>query len=489
MSSPQKIARRRLAARRNLWFERVMAILASANLLLVLFDVSYVPLRDFYLLRLPRLIPPAGNLTKLYDPIKGIEPHRDTQNYLQAVADLEAQVEKTGISSPEVEPYLEQLRNLSTEMVDTDPFRVADKSGTLEKIKNRMREHIYDQRRRVSSRQSFNLFWSQDHLLQAGWRGEIDFFNQEIRPLIATNYFRPLGETGDFVSYFWRIDLPFAIVFGVEFLARTFYISRRHKGISWLDAMLWRWYDVFLWLPFWFWLPSWRLLRIIPVTIRLHQAKLVDLDFVIAQINRGFVANFAEELTEVVVIRVINQIQGSVQRGEVTRWLFRSPSARGYIDINNTNEVEAIATLLVKLVVYEVLPKIQPDLEAILRHSVESGLRQLPLYQGLQQVPGVRDLPTQLADQVVTNVTQTAYHALVAALEDPVGAQLSSQLVQHFAEALGSEVQNQQTLHKIQGLLSDLLEEVKVNYIQRLSEEDMEGVLEQTHQLHQIVKK
>ncbi|WP_199296198.1 MULTISPECIES: hypothetical protein [unclassified Trichocoleus] len=489
MSSPQKIARRRLAARRNLWFERVMAILASANLLLVLFDVSYIPLRDFYLLRLPRLIPPAGNLTKLYDPIKGIEPHRDTQNYLQAVADLEAQVEKTGISSPEVEPYLEQLRNLSTEMVDTDPFRVADKSGTLEKIKNRMREHIYDQRRRVSSRQSFNRFWSQDHLLQAGWRGEIDFFNQEIRPLIATNYFRSLGETGDFVSYFWRIDLPFAIVFGVEFLARTFYISRRHKGVSWLDAMLWRWYDVFLWLPFWFWLPSWRLLRIIPVTIRLHQAKLVDLDFVIAQINRGFVANFAEELTEVVVIRVINQIQGSVQRGEVTRWLFRSPSARGYIDINNTNEVEAIATLLVKLVVYEVLPKIQPDLEAILRHSVESGLRQLPLYQGLQQVPGVRDLPTQLADQVVTNVTQTAYQALVAALEDPVGAQLSSQLVQHFAEALGSEVQNQQTLHKIQGLLSDLLEEVKVNYIQRLSEEDMEGVLEQTHQLHQIVKK
>jgi hypothetical protein len=221
----------------------------------------------------------------------------------------------------------------------------------------------------------------------------------------------------------------------------------------------------------------------------LHQAKLVDLDFVIAQINRGFVANFAEDLTEVVVIRVINQVQGSIQRGEVTRWLFRSPSARGYIDLNNVNEVEAIATLLVKMVVYDVLPKIQPDLEAILRHSIESGLRQLPIYQGLQQVPGVRDLPTQLADQVVANVTQTAYQALVAALEDPVGARLSGQLVQHFAEALGSEVQNQQNLHKIQGLLFDLLEEVKVNYIQKLSEEDIEGVLDQTHQLHQIVKK
>ncbi|MBW4486972.1 MAG: hypothetical protein KME12_04195 [Trichocoleus desertorum ATA4-8-CV12] len=489
MSSLQKIARRRSTARRNLWFERVMAILASANLLLVLFDVSYVSLRDFYLLRLPRLIPPAGNLTQLYDPVKGIEAHRDTQNYLQAVADLEAQVEKTGISSPEVEPYLAQLRSLSTEMIDGDPFQIAGKSGTLERIKNRMREHIYGQRRQVSSRESFNRFWSQDHLLQAGWRSEIDFFNQGIRPLIATNYFRPLGETGGFVSYFWRIDLPFGIIFGVEFLARTFYISRRHRGVSWLDAMLWRWYDVFLWLPFGFWFPSWRLLRMIPVTIRLHQAKLVDLDFVITQINRGFVANFAEDLTEVVVVRVINQVQGSIQRGEVTRWLFQSPSARGYIDLNNVNEVEAIATLLVKLVVYDVLPKIQPDLEAILRHSIESGLRQLPIYQGLQQVPGVRDLPTQLADQVVANVTQTAYQALVGALEDPVGAQLSSQLVQHFAEALGSEVQNHQTQQKIQKLLFDLLEEVKVNYIQQLSAEDIEGVLDQTHQLHQIVKK
>ncbi|HEY9806402.1 MAG TPA: hypothetical protein V6D04_07520, partial [Candidatus Obscuribacterales bacterium] len=253
MSSLQKIARRRSTARRNLWFERVMAILASANLLLVLFDVSYVPLRDFYFLRLPRLVPPARNLTKLYDPVKAIEPHRDTQNYLQAVADLEAQVAKTGISSPEVEPYLEQLRSLSTEMIDSDPFRVANKSGTLEKIKNRMREHIYNQRQRVSSRQSFNRFWSQEYLVAAGWRNEIEFFNQEIQPLIASNYFRPLGETGDFVSYFWRIDLPFVVIFGVEFLARTFYISRRHTGVSWLDAMLWRWYDIFLWLPFLVW--------------------------------------------------------------------------------------------------------------------------------------------------------------------------------------------------------------------------------------------
>ena len=56
---------------RNLWFERIMAITATVNLGLVLFNLSYVPWRDFYLRKLPQII-------QIYDPIKGIEPHRDT---------------------------------------------------------------------------------------------------------------------------------------------------------------------------------------------------------------------------------------------------------------------------------------------------------------------------------------------------------------------------------------------------------------------------
>ena len=50
-----------------------MAIAATVNLGLVLFDLSYVPWRDFYLRNFPGLI-------RVYDPIKGIEPHRETEN-------------------------------------------------------------------------------------------------------------------------------------------------------------------------------------------------------------------------------------------------------------------------------------------------------------------------------------------------------------------------------------------------------------------------
>jgi hypothetical protein len=282
---------------RNLWFERLMAIIASVNLGLVFFDLSYVPWRNFYIRNLPQV-------TQRYDPIKGIEPHRETENYLATVNALTEQVSQTGLQSPQVAQKLEELSRLSGEMIDSNPFAAVEKSGTLEKIKNRMRDRIGVK----SSKQAFSTFWSQAYLSKRGWNQEINFFNQTIRPLIITNYYRSIGENGELIDKFWRIDLPFVILFAVELLARSFYIKRQHPGFSWSNAILWRWYDLFLLLPFW------RILRVIPVLIRLDHARLLNLHPLRQQIHQGIVANFAEEITEIVVVRVINQVQGSIQR-------------------------------------------------------------------------------------------------------------------------------------------------------------------------------
>ncbi|HEY9852288.1 MAG TPA: hypothetical protein V6D28_22640 [Leptolyngbyaceae cyanobacterium] len=480
MSSFQDLTKRNPSARRNLWFERLMAVIASFNLGLVFFDLSYVPWRNFWLqgniqffnfiVQVP--LPP---ITKVYDPVKGIEPHRETQQYLNTVTALEEQVAQTGLQSTEVIKILERLDRLSSEMIDTNPFQIANKSGSLEKIKNRMREHIGLD----SARQSFQTFWSQEYLSRNGWQKEMLFFNRQVRPLIETNYYRPIGENGEFIDLFWLIDLPFVIIFAVEFLSRTFYISRRHVGVSWIDAMLWRWYDIFLVLPFWRWL------RVIPVVIRLNQSELIDLERVQEQVNQGFVATFAEEITEVVVIRVINQIQGSIQRGEVTRWLTQ-PEKRTYIDLNNVNEVEAISNIITQIVVYKVLPKVRPDIEAILQHNIESILNKLPVYQNFKNIPGLASIPNQLTEKLVTEISQGAYDALISALEDPVGAKLTAQLVEHFGEAVASEVQQKHTLEKVQSLLVDMLEEVKINYVERLSEQDMERILEETRKIRQL---
>jgi hypothetical protein len=457
---------RKSSQRPNLWFEKLMAILATVNLGLVLFDISYVNWRDFYYRNLPKL-------TQVYDPVKGIEPHRETNNYLQTVNKLQEQVNLTGVQSPQVEILLQELRSQSTEIIESNPFAAANKSGTLEKIKNRMREHI----KQESAKQAFNSFWSQQHLAANGWQQEINYFDKQIRPLIAINYFRHIGENSELIDNFWLIDLPFVIIFAVELLGRSFLIKRRYSGFSWVDAVLWRWYDLLLLIPFWRWL------RIIPVAIRLDQAKLISLHHLRQQIHRGIVASFAEELTEIVVVRVINQVQVSIQRGELTNWLFQKDSQRPYIDINNVNEVEALAGLLVKTTVYNVLPKIQPELIAILRHNIDTAFNQSPLYRNFQNLPGVTQMQNQLSEQIATQVTTGVYTALVSATEDPVAAKLSSKLMERFSDALAAELKQKHTVSTIQSLLTDFLEEVKLNYVQRLSEEDLEKVLEQTRQL------
>ncbi|MGB3760413.1 MAG: hypothetical protein WBA07_29225 [Rivularia sp. (in: cyanobacteria)] len=458
---------RKLTEKRNLWFERLMALTATINLGLVLFNLSYVGWRDFYLRNLPQI-------QEIYDPIKGIEPHRETVNYLRTVEEFEQQVSVTGIQSALAAAKLEEIRDLSVEMIENNPFAGASKSGTLEKIKNRMRDRLSYE----SSKRAFSTFWSQEYLLQQGIDRELNFFNQKIKPLIATNYYRQIGESGEFIDKFWIIDLPFVILFLLELLARSFYIKRRHAGFSWLDCILWRWYDVFLILPVWRWL------RIIPILVRLDKAELLNLQSIRQQAQKGIVANFAEEITQIVVIRVINKTQNSIRQGNLTRWLQQSQTLRPYVDINNVDEIEALAGIFVQTIIREVLPKVQPQIITLLQHNIDSAFNQSSIYRNLSNLPGLGQMQSQLSEQLAPQIATNLYHAVVSATEDPVSAKLSSELVKRFSESLTSEIQKKQVLSQIQSLLIDFLEEIKINYVQQLSEEEVEQILEQTRNLH-----
>lgn len=213
--------------RRSHWFNTLIAILVLINFSLVFFDINYINWRDIYLEYVPEI-------TEIYDPIKGIYPHPETQSYLDKVNQLESQVSQTSLQAPESEKLLGRLRILSERLIEDNPFDVANKTGNLAKIKNEMRLHT----RETSARRAFVTFWSSAYLLQVGWSAEINFFNNQIRPLIQSNYYRDIDKFGKFVNRFWIIDLPFTIIFVIEYLGRTFYISRQTYSLTWLEAML-----------------------------------------------------------------------------------------------------------------------------------------------------------------------------------------------------------------------------------------------------------
>ncbi|MBD0347482.1 MAG: hypothetical protein ICV63_22205, partial [Coleofasciculus sp. Co-bin14] len=221
-----------------------------------------------------------------------------------------------------------------------------------------------------------------------------------------------------------------------------------------------------------------------PVTLRLYQAELLDLDPFRKQLNYDFAISFAEEIAEIIGVQVIDQMQESVQKGEVTRWLFHPESRKPYVQVNNTNEVKAIATRLVNVSVYEVLPQVQPDIEALVHHSLESTLSQATVYQQIQNIPGLNHLPSQLTETLAHNLSHTVYSNLVKALEDPVGAELTARLMGNFRDALETELQKKHNRQEFESLLVDMLEEIKINYVRGIAEGGVERALEEVDQLH-----
>ncbi|MBE9031919.1 hypothetical protein IQ266_19470 [filamentous cyanobacterium LEGE 11480] len=461
-----------------------MALIATANLGLVAFDMAYVPWRDFFLQRTIHIanvqIPlPLPDVTPLYDPIKGIEPHRDTKRYLQQVSDLEAALQQDGIDSEPVAAQLEALAKSSVKMVETNPFAVAEKSGTLEKIKNRMRDRIYgSDNPDASSRKAFNQFWSAEYLKEKGVQSELEFFKKDVQRLIETNYYRSIGENGKPTSMFFILDTPFVMLFGLELLLRSLLISRRFK-IRFVDAVLWRWYDLLLLIPFW------RFLRVIPVALRLDQAKLISLQNLRDQATRGVVSNIAGELTEAVLTEVLTQVQVGLKSGDIGKKLIGAID-KPYVDLNDKDEIQELVAQTLQLTVYKVLPKVKPEIEAVLRHPIEAVMEQTPGYSLLKSVPLVGGVPNQVNQRLIGTATEAAYDALLASLEDKVAADLVSELIRSFGKVLVEELQQGDSLEEIQSLLNELLDEVKVNYVDQISQNDVEIVLSSPRQVRQI---
>ena len=465
-----------LSLKRGLWFERGMVLLTVANFGLILFDLSYIPWRNFYLFNVGGFnIELLGfrvgipQITDIYDPVKGIEPHRDTVEYIATVNQLKKEVADQGLRSAPVTTTLEKLRKLSNEMIDTNPFAVANKTGTLERIKNRMRSHVGNK----SSKDAFATFWSQPYLSQAGFLEEMNFFDANIQRPMQTNYFRQIGESGEFIDRFFLLDIWFINLMAVEIFLRVFYL-RRSQGLSWVEAALWRWYDVFFLLPFF------QVFRVLPILVRLQQAKLINLATMQKQINESFVATFSGELTQAVIVRVFDQIEDSVKQLDFQK-LIAEGAGNDYIDINNTNEIAAIASIVLQTALEDILPQMRPNIEALLTHATENALQQVSVYKGVAQIPGLGAIQQQVTEQIVLQISQSLFHGMKNMPPmDPTTVKLSEDLVNNLREILVQEMRRSKSVDKIKLLLVDLLQEIKINYVKKLSQQEWEVILAET---------
>ncbi|MGD2180558.1 hypothetical protein [Lusitaniella coriacea] len=465
---PARDASSRESTNGKRWWHKFVAVIAVANLLLVFFNLSYIPLRDVYLRYIPAIV-------HRYDPIKSIEPHPDTQRYLDTVDRATQQFATSGLEAAPTATLLKELRQQSTDLIAENPFSVANKFATFAKLKRRM-EYQLDI---PSAQQAFATFWSSPYLAQVGWDNALTFFDEKIRPLLAVAYFRAIDENGQFVDYFWQIDLYFIAFFALEFLGRTFLSSRRYEGLSWGDAILRRWYDGLMLLP------TWRWLRLLPVLVRLHKSGLVNMQRILAQITHEPAAYLADRTSTFLLLRLVNQTQEAVDTGEAAQAILQP---QNYLRVSDIDKVDAIIDRVLKLSIYKVLPQVQPDVEALLRHSLKGAFKESDFFHMLQQIPGMQVLPMEVTEQFSEYLAQATYEVLANSYADLQGRELFDHLTQNFKQTLKQELQDKATQAELQSLLSDLLEELKLNYIQGSVQKNPEATLAEAEQLRQDVE-
>lgn len=276
---------------------------------------------------------------------------------------------------------------------------------------------------------------------------------------------------------FWQIDRFFIGFFAIELFLQTLFLSSRRPSKNWVDVLLRRWYEVFLLLPIL------REFRIIPVLVKLHKSGLINLDRLVAQMIAEPAVYLADTLSEYIIVRLINQAQNSLEQGEAARLLLQP---QPYLHVNQSNTVEQITNRLLDLTIYKVLPRVQPNLEAVVHHNLERAIKQSDFYQIIAGFSPIGIMPVEVTEQLANYLAQTAVEVVATTYEDDRGRELIDSLSQEFKETLRRELQDKKMLSELQSLLADLLEELKLNYIQGGLKVEAEETLAEIDELRQL---
>ena len=471
----------------SLAWDRFVALWALVNLVWVAFDLSYIPLRTFWLQRnlyplpsLPLVVPLGAipDITPWVDPIKGISPHRETSTWLRQFERLDQGLDQLApgtIPSGDLIRRIETQRLLTLELIETNPFQLP---GTLEKIKERLRERA----NRNSAKEAAASLLSVDRLVDQGWQAERAFWRQQVVPLVASNYSRSSDDNGRLTDHAWRLDLLiFQSVFAVDILLRVIRLKRRLPGLRWRDAVLRRWVDLPLLLPFW------RLLRLLPVIERLHTSGLISIEPLRAVISRAVVALLAVELFEVLALQLIDgsqQLIRSPQWPERIRSLCSHQSVRGSSSQLAEGELAELLRIWAPLLLDRVAPRLAPELQGAMGHALQQSLEAVVLPAPLRPVaPLLRmddGLSRQLAAGMVNNLLALGRNTSDRLSQrDQRQLELLQRCIDRFWEELARALEQGPALQRSQDLLCQLLELVKTRYLGQISRESIGDLIQE----------
>lgn len=431
---------------RRLAWDILMVYLAVINLGLIIFDWTYLWLRPLYFEHL-------SVVTRIYDPVKGIEPHPLTEKVLAVAQDLDRQLAE-GDAPSSLEPELADLRELSREVLINKAFERSGQERSVRRIWVGMAKFLesepgvgpVDQARPGSIS---DLFWSLEPD-PSRLAARLSYFDAELAPLVAVNFLREFDLRGELTDYFWLIDLPFLLIFASEFFTRWWMAYRRGTYARWFLFPIFNWYDLLGIVPL-KQFRLFRLFRIASIYVRLHRSEhSVVGDDIVSRTVAYFANIISEEISDMVSLRILNETQEELGDGTHKR-IIRAVAER-HREALAAQLTQQIGALLMSV---EVREQARGFLDSNLEQAVDSA-------DALRRIP--------LPDIVLQPLVMAVGRAVFDAITDTLAATASSEEGQASLHRMITDAVDGFVDEITEGEMEALVREISVEVLEHMKE-------------------
>ena len=247
----------------------------------------------------------------------------------------------------------------------------------------------------------------------------------------------------------WLVDLPFLLLFTVEFNVRWFLAVRRRSYPRWFFFPIFHWYDLLGIVP----LPQFRffrLFRIASIYMRLYRSERSTVGSDPLSRTVKYFANIInEEISDMVSLRILNESQEEIRDGTHRRIIRAVLEPR-----RDALARELTLRLRDVLASAEVRDKVRAFLGANLKSSVENA-------EALKRIP----LPKAVVRPLVENIGTLIFDAIVETLAGTLDTDEGQELLQDIVTASIDGFVVELTEGELEGLVRDIslesLEHVK----------------------------
>jgi len=454
----------------NVW-DKLIACVAIANLSWFIFDITYIPLRGFWVNRTISVLDPSErvislkwipNITTSYDQIKGIRKKDNIEELKRIFYNLDQAIISKGSKDPLVNQLVNKYHLLLEDIIGKNSLVPPRDFKKLESIRIKINTRAGIN----SSIYSYPKILTSNYIDSNGWEEERQFWLNAIIPQLNTSYsITNIGKAKTSVLIL-ILQSSVKLIFLIDIIIKVNLFKKRFPKTNIRDNILRRWIDLPIFIPFINFLVP------LPLIERIYKAKLINTEPIRAIISQWIVTLLAIEIFEVLTIRAINSIENIILSPLLPNKI-RKLCSHQSIKNNGTSNISEFIRIWIPLILKRIGPNMRFQIIELFEYSVQKSINTMPLSSKIKRNIFIENAESAISAQIasgmvdsILGVSKNAGNQLEK--KDIELERLTLKAMDKFWEELALALENDITLKNSRLLLLSILEELKVSSLNEL---------------------